>query len=122
VDVVGVWVNERSTNADDSIFESEELDAHVQPPLSVFRNGGDGVSSQWLAETAWENEGGRVKRVPKPSPPSGIHQKPRRKRHVVSHYRRDAAERPKAERRRSSRDATAGVSRLRSYLARLARA
>jgi hypothetical protein len=122
VNVVGVWVNERSSDAGDSIFESEEVDAYVHPPLSVFRNGGHGVSPQWLAEAAWENEGGRVKHSPTPALPSGMNQKPWRKRHVVSDYRRNVAEQPNAERRGSSRDAVAGVSRLRPDLARLAHA
>ena len=61
--VVGVWVNEHG-GFDECLVESEEVESHEPAEVSV---NGAGVSPQWLAETVWETEGGRLKESRQPA-------------------------------------------------------
>jgi hypothetical protein len=116
--VVGVWVDER-WGVDECVVESEEVGRHEPTPVNVL---GAGVCPQWLAESVWETEGGRLKETREPAVAAGKHRTQRRTRHADSDHGPWTAGHSKAGQGTPSRDAVVGLPRLRSGPAGLAHA
>ena len=118
VAVVGMWVEERS-NAEARLMRSEEGERHEPAEVSVL---GAGVSAQWLAESVWETEGGRLKETREPAVATKRRPTHRSTRPAGS----DDGGRPAGDsnvgRRAPSRRAVGGLPRLRSHPAWLTRA
>jgi hypothetical protein len=110
-EVVGVWMNER-WDVDECVVESEELQTRAS----------GGVCPLWLAESAWENEGGRLKQGKASSKRALNHRIKRRSRNVVCDNYEHAAGHAKASQGAPSRDPHRGLSRLRPHPSRLAHA
>jgi hypothetical protein len=111
-EVIGAWMHE-SWDAEESLIESREL---KRPGISILR--GD-VRPQWLAESVWENEGGRVGHTRDTPSASKARQTSLRKKHAVPDHRRRAGH-PKARQGASPRDALSGLPGFRSDLAGVA--
>jgi hypothetical protein len=111
VEVVGAWLNERR-DADERLVESEE---------SGTRASGDRCPL-WLAESAWENEGGRLRHGGAPAKTPHKHHMTRRIRHVVSDNHQHAAGYAERGEGQSPRRTHRALPRLRPDSSRLARA
>jgi hypothetical protein len=110
-EVVGVWMNER-WDVDECVVEPEELQTRASGGVCPLR----------LAESAWENEGGRLKQGQAPSTRALKHRLKRRSRNVVCDNYKHAAGHAKASQGAPSRDPDRGLSRLRPRPSRLAHA